>query len=136
MEEGRFCSEVVDRYIKVGRIMDKIIGKVAALGVPGLILVTAISATGLAGGAAITAALAALGPGGMIGGIATLGVIGLVSEGIAEFGFDAIFNAVVKELYKRGETKESILKKIEKYPVSKGLKRKLRESLEKASVEG
>ena len=45
-------------------------------------------------------------------------------------------NAVVKELYKRGETKESILNKIEKYPVSKGLKRKLRESLEKTSAEG
>ena len=115
--------------------MDKIIGKVAAMGVPGLILVTAIGATGLAGGAAITTALAALGPGGMIGGIVTLGIIGLISEGTAEFGFDAIFNAVVKELYKRGETKESILKKIEKYPVSKGLKRKLRESLEKASVD-
>ena len=116
--------------------MDKIVGKVAALGVPGLILVTAIGATGLAGGAALTTALAALGPGGMIGGIITLGVIGLVSEGIAEFGFDAVFNAVVKELYKRGATKESILNKIEKYPVSKGLKRKLRESLEKTSAEG
>ena len=114
--------------------MDKVIGKVAALGVPGLVLLTAIGATGLTGGAALTAALAALGPGGMIGGIATLGVIGLASEGIAEFGFDSIFNAVVKELYKRGETKESILNKIEKYPVSKGLKRKLRESIENASV--
>ena len=116
--------------------MDKIVGKVAALGVPGLILVTAIGATGLAGGAALTAALAALGPGGMIGGIITLGVIGIVSEGITEYGFDAVFIAVVKELYKRGETKESILNKIEKYPVSKELKRKLRESLEKTSAEG
>ena len=116
--------------------MDKIVGKIAALGVPGLVLIVAVGATGLAGGAALTAALAALGPGGMIGGIATLGVIGLVSEGIAEFGFDAIFNAVVKELYKRGETKETILHKIEKYPVSKGLKRKLRDSVEKASAEG
>lgn len=114
--------------------MDKIIGKAAALGVPGLVLVVALGATGLAGGAALTAALAAIGPGGMMGGIATLGAIGLVSEGIAEFGLDALFNAVVKELYKRGETKDSILHKIEKYPVSKGLKRKLRESVEKVSA--
>ena len=105
------------------------------MGIPGLILVTAIGATGLAGGAALTTALAAIGPGGMIGGIATLGVIGLISEGIAEYGFDAIFKAVVLELYKRGETKDTILKKIEKYPVSKGLKRKLCESLDKASSE-
>ncbi len=111
--------------------MDKIISKIAALGVPGLVLVIAIGATGLAGGAAITAALAALGPGGMIGGIATLGVLGLISEGIAKYGIDAIFSGVVLELYKRGETKESILKKIEKYPVSKDLKRKLKDSLDK-----
>lgn len=111
--------------------MDKIVSKVAALGVTGLVLVIAIGATGLAGGAAITAALAALGPGGMIGGIATLGVIGLLSEEIAKYGVDAIFSSVVKELYKRGETKETINEKIKKYPISKDLKRKLRESLEK-----
>lgn len=115
--------------------MDKIISKIAALGVPGLVLMTAISATGLAGGAAITAALAALGPGGMIGGIATLGAIGLISEAITEFGFDAIFNAVVKELYKSGETKDSLSKKINKYPVSKSLKRNLIESLDKVCYE-
>ncbi|MGN1184264.1 MAG: hypothetical protein ACI4R7_03445 [Oliverpabstia sp.] len=113
--------------------MDKIVSKVAALGVPGLVLIIAIGATGLARGVAITAALATLGPGGMIGGIAILVVIGLVSEGIAKYGVDAIFSAVVKELYKRGETKESIQNKIKKYPVSKDLKRKLNESLEKVS---
>ena len=63
--------------------MDKLVSKVAALGVPGLVLVVAIGATGFAGGAAITTALAALGPGGMIGGIATLGGLGLIPEGIA-----------------------------------------------------
>lgn len=46
--------------------MDKIVSKIAALGVPGLVLTVAIGATGLAGGAAITTALAAIGPGGMI----------------------------------------------------------------------
>ncbi|MCI5898138.1 MAG: hypothetical protein MRZ82_03955 [Firmicutes bacterium] len=112
--------------------MDKIVSKIAALGIPGLVLLTAISATGLAGGAAITTALAALGPGGIIGGIATLGIIGLISEGIAQYGVDAIFSAVVKELYRKGETKEHILQKIERYPISKDLKRKLKEYVEKA----
>lgn len=110
--------------------MDKIISKVAALGIPGLVLVTAIGATGLTGAAAITAALAALGPGGILGGIAVLGISGLVVQGITEFGFDAIFSGVVKELYLRGESTGSILNKIEKYPISKTLKRKLKENLE------
>lgn len=110
--------------------MEKIISKVAALGVPGLILVVAMAASGLSGAAAVTAALAALGPGGMIGGLVFLGISGLLAHGLTEFGFDRIFCGVVKELYKKGETKTSILEKIEKYPVSKSLKRKLREELD------
>ena len=43
--------------------MDTIIKKVAALGVPGLILMVAIELTGFTGAAALTAALAALGQG-------------------------------------------------------------------------
>ena len=112
--------------------MDKIISKIAGMGVLGLVLMTAISATGLAGAAAITTALAALGPGGMIGGILTLGAVGLISDGISEYGFDLIFNGVVKQLYKQGESKDSIRSKIQKYPISKSLKRKLYETIDNA----
>ena len=112
--------------------MDKIVSKIAALGVPGLVLTVAIGATGLAGGAAITTALAAIGPGGIIGGLVTLGVIGLISEGISKYGVDAIFSAVVKELYRRGETKEQLKQKIKRYPISKDLKRKLNEYIERS----
>ena len=110
--------------------MDKLVSKLTALGVPGLVLLIAISTSGLVGGAAIIAALAALGPGGIIGGIATLGLMGLVAHGIAEFGVEAISKAVIKELLRKGESKESILKKISKYPISKSLKRSLKEVVE------
>ena len=109
--------------------MEKLVSKLAALGVPGLVLLVAIHATGLAGGAAIVTALSALGPGGIIGGIATLGVIALCVDGLAQFGLEAIFSAVVKELVRSGESRESIWGKIEKYPLSKSLKRKLKEEL-------
>lgn len=109
--------------------MDKIVSSIAALGVPTLIFIVAMEATGYAGAAAITAALASLGPGGMVGGIAMLGVIGLISRGISQYGFQAIFIAVVNELKVRGETKDSILIKIEKCPVSKDLKLKIKEHL-------
>lgn len=111
--------------------MDKLISKLVGLGVPALVLVIAMGTTGLAGAAAITAGLAALGPFGIIGGIATLGVITLLSQGLAEYGFDAIFTELVREFFRRGETKISIYSKIDKYPVSKSLKRKLKEELEK-----
>ncbi len=111
--------------------MDKLVSKLAGLGVPALVLVMVMGTTGLTGAAAITAGLAALGPFGIIGGIATLGVITLLSQGLSEYGFDAIFTALVREFFKRGETKSSIYAKIDKYPVSKSLKRKLKEELEK-----
>ncbi|MDU5273068.1 MAG: hypothetical protein E6162_07685 [Finegoldia magna] len=110
--------------------MDKIVSKIVALGVPGLVLLLAIGATGYVGAAAITAALCAIGPFGMIGGIATLGLIGLISQAISEYGFEKIFVQVVKELVKKGETKESIFLKINSYKISKSLKLKLKEILE------
>lgn len=102
--------------------MEKVIAKIAGFGIPGLILIVAINATGYAGAAALTAALAALGPGGMIGGIITLGAVGFISDAVIKYGFQSIFSGVLKELYKRGETKESIRAKVDKYPVSKSLK--------------
>lgn len=105
--------------------MDKIVHKIAALGVPGIILAVAISATGLTGAAALTAALAAIGPAGMIGGIITLGAAGVIAHGISEYGFDAIFKAVMKEMYKNGESKSSMVQKVEKYPISRSLKQKV-----------
>ena len=114
--------------------MEKIISKIAGLGIPGLILMVAIEATGLAGAAAITAALAALGPGGMLGGVALLCAAGLVADALAEYGFSAIFEAVIRELYVRGETKDTIRAKIARYPVSKALKAKLMEEVNRFSA--
>ena len=111
--------------------MYKLISKLVGLGVPAVVLVIAMGTTGLSGAAAITAALASLGPFGMLGGIGTLGVITIISQGLSEYGFDAIFTALIKEFFKKGETKSSIYKKISKYPISKALKRKLKEELEK-----
>lgn len=100
--------------------MDKIVSKIVALGVSGLVLFVALSAT------AITTALAAIGPFGILGGIAFLGIIALFSQAITEFGFERIYVQVIKELIKKGETKESILKKIDSYKISKQLKLELK----------
>lgn len=105
--------------------MERIISKIAGMGVPGLVLLVAINATGLSGAAAMTTALAAIGPGGMLGGVACLLAASLILDGIAEWGFDALFAGVVRELYVRGETKESIQHKIARYPITRKLKRKL-----------
>ena len=114
--------------------MEKIVSRIAALGVPGLVLTVAIGATGLHGAAALTCALAAIGPGGMIMGLVTLGVIGIISAVVTEKGLEAVVIAVVRELCSRGETLESIEKKVEKYPVSKGLKAQLLQEISKLKL--
>ena len=111
--------------------VDKPAEVIAGLGVPALVLIIAMAYSPWVGAAAITASLAALGPFGMLGGIATLGVLGFISRALAKFGFDKVFQAVLVKMKKDGETSEGILGKIEGYPISKELKRKLREFIEK-----
>ncbi|MCD4650659.1 MAG: hypothetical protein K8S56_02565 [Candidatus Cloacimonetes bacterium] len=112
--------------------MDKLVNKIVALGVPGLVLLIVISTTGYVGAVAITATLALLGgPFGMLGGLAALGFMVLIANGISKFGFERIFIAVVKNLYDKGESIESIRDKIKKYPLSKELKATLLATLEK-----
>lgn len=98
--------------------LEELAAKLAGFGVPSLMFIVAVEATGFTGAAAITAALSALGPGGMVGGLAFLGTLGLLVESITKYGADAILTAVIKQLYKNGETKESTKRKIYRYPVS------------------
>ena len=112
--------------------MDQMIKRLAGLGVPGLVFMVAIELTGLTGAAALTTALAALGPGGIVGGVMTLCVIGVIADAITEYGFDAIAKGVIRELLNKGESKESLKKKISAYPISSKLKAALYEVLEAA----
>ena len=109
---------------------DKLVEFITALGVPGLILVGVI---GLVGAAATTAGLAAIGPGGMVAGVITLVAAGVIAEGLSKFTFESIFSAVLKNLYLKGETKESLFAQIDKYKISDDLKRKLIDDIEKMS---
>lgn len=104
--------------LKKGSNMDRIIEKLSGLGVASLLFVIVVNSTGYVGAAAITAALSAMGPGGMIGGITTFGVVCLVMEGITKYGIEKLLRELVAKLYIDGETKENILNKISKSPIS------------------
>jgi len=112
--------------------MDKIASTLAALGVPALVLIIAMSVSGFAGAAALTFALAALGgPLGMLGGLAVLAVLVLISHALTSYGFDAVFNAVTTKLLAQGMTGEEIQQRITSYPISQELKRKLKDTVER-----
>lgn len=102
--------------------MDKIVSKIAALGLPGVILLVTMATTGLSGAAAITASLALLGPGGMLGGIAFLGVIGLISEGLTTYGLEALLINIYETRKLKGEDYFALCKEIDFLPISNELK--------------
>ena len=112
--------------------LDKVVGTIVGLGVPGLILLMMIGGAGgaAAGAAAITAALAAFGPGGMMGGLITLPIAVIVLKGVSEYGVEKILVQVLKEMKSKGYTKNELLNKIDNYPVSKKLKLTLKEKIE------
>lgn len=68
--------------------MKKIVSKTTALSIPGGVLLAVMAKTGLSGAAALTAALAAIGPGGMFGGILTLCMSSLASEEVIKYVMD------------------------------------------------
>ncbi|WP_293121161.1 restriction endonuclease [Moorena sp. SIO4G3] len=117
--------------------MDEVVRKVAALGLPGVILLITMATTGLTGAAAITAALAMLGPFGMIGGIGFLGVVGIAADGLSKFGLEALLVGIYKQRQEEGESKASLCKEIKGLMVSHDLKRKLKAEVKngKSSVE-
>ena len=108
---------------------------IAGLGIPGLVLVMLMAASPYFGAAAITSSLAALGPFGMLGGIATLGILAFISRALAEFGFERVSRAVLVKLKENGKTCQEIIEEIEGYPISRELRKRLREFIE-TSCEG
>ena len=52
-------------------------------------------------------------------------------QAITEYGLDAVFEAVLKKLMDDGESKESIKRIIESYPISNSLKYRLYEMVDK-----
>lgn len=102
--------------------MDEAVGKLAGVGLPGVILLIAMASTGLTGAAAITAALAMLGPGGMIGGVVFLGIIGLASDSLSKYGLSALLKGIYHKRLANGESLDNLIKEINRLPISKRLK--------------
>lgn len=109
--------------------MEKIVSKLAGLGVTGLVLAVVIATSGYAGGAALASALAVLGgPFGMLGGIAVLLLISATVDAIAKYGIEKIALGIVNELVNKGKSKDEIIIEINNFPIiSSDLKAKLRD---------
>jgi len=110
--------------------MDEVVRKLAGIGFPAVILLITMATTGLAGAAAVTTALAMLGPGGMVGGVMLLGIVGLVADSLSKYGLEALLKNIYQERLRRGESLTKLLKEVSKLPVSRELKLILKDCLE------
>lgn len=100
----------------------------AAEGVPAAVLAAALRRAGKAvrGGARFTAALASIGPGGMVGGLVTIAVVQAVSYLITDKAVELTLTDLVRQKVKNGMPVERIADSIDKYPVTSDLKEKLK----------
>lgn len=113
--------------------MDKLLSKISAFGIPSIIFIVKMSiakSAGLKGSAIVTSALKSIGPLGMKTGIASLGIIGLVSESFIDFGVEVTVKSVIKEILK---TKDPEIVKInidKNFWITKSLKLKIMEYID------
>ncbi len=116
--------------------MDEVVRTVAALGLPGVILVITMATTGFTGAAAITTALAFLGgPAGMLGGIAALGVTGLVAQALSTVGIYGLLTEVYRYRAQSAVPRNSLLREIDNLPIiDMNLRRHLRDVVIQNSI--
>ena len=113
--------------------MDEVVRKLAGVGLPAVVLLITMATTGLTGAAAITAALAMLGPGGMIGGIVFLGIIGLASDALAKYGLESMLVEIYKTRRQNGVSRSNLRKEIAWLPISDELKLVLKNKIARTS---
>ena len=115
--------------------MDELIRKVAALGLPAVILAIVMASTGLAGAAAITSALAILGgSAGMFGGMVVLGTSGILADILAKFGIELALMRIY-EIRSEKENVEKLCQEIDNLPyISNELKQKVKTLIDKQII--
>ncbi|BAY79799.1 hypothetical protein NIES25_62870 (plasmid) [Nostoc linckia NIES-25] len=93
--------------------MDEVVKKLAALGLPAMILAIAMATTKFTGNAAIAAALAILGgPAGIVGGIAVLVMIGLISNALAKVILEGFLIGIYSQR-RQAQPQTKLLKEID-----------------------
>ncbi len=127
---GNFAARFLGTSVAQAAIwsLEEMITLLAGLGGAGGVVLLVAATTGLAGGAALVAALAMLGgPFGILGGIFAVAGIAILVKYIADYGFEYMMVRLVAEWKKDGKSLYQIKADIDDLPgwiVSDSLKRK------------
>jgi ElaB/YqjD/DUF883 family membrane-anchored ribosome-binding protein len=113
--------------------LEEIGQKLGDWGLPAMafaIAVAEVGTVGYAGGAVVAAALALLGgPFGVIGGLASLGVLTLIASAVSEHGIEAILIAGIRAWRAKGKSDEDLFGELNQWPIGDSLKAKIAERL-------
>lgn len=110
--------------------MNKIISRLTAFGVPGLVYFVAATNSGLLGGASLVGLLAILGgPIGVIGAVVLASTTAAIKGVVKLNGFEPTFDALVEAYEAKGMTRDEIRDKVSRYPISTLLKAAVLEQL-------
>lgn len=119
--------------------LDEIGEKLGDWGLPAMAFAIAVAeagTVGYAGGAVVAAALAMLGgPFGVIGGLASLGVLTLIASAVSEYGIEAILIAGIRGWRAKGKSDEELFSELAQWPVGESLKAKIAERLRAALLD-
>ena len=114
-------------------VLDRTIPIIAALVISALLLLAATTAMGWNPESALGSMLATVsalgGPAGKLGGLAVMGGLCGISYVLGRFALVRKFESHVVGLSEKGVSANDILTRIALYPISKGLKRRLRMSI-------
>lgn len=108
---------------------DAVCEKACALILPAITLVIVMAFTGFSGAAAVTTALSAISPFGMTGGMIELGIIGIAADIAVSFLISKLLKGRLEKQWLRGANKDKLMKAVEEYPVSKSLRRELKDAI-------
>lgn len=117
-------EEIIMPITTVG--IDSVLEKIAGTGIPVALYAIVVSVSGKRGACAVTHAMKVLGFGKMKYGVASLFVISQVSEETAHMAVKIPSKQSLKQRLKDGEDEASVLRSVDRLPVSGDMKQELK----------
>lgn len=122
-------TEINKKLVSLGISLDEVVQKLASLGLPGIIFIIAVAASGGTAYPAIYALFGLGGPLGLIGGLGVLGISTIIGDIVTGYGIEALLKTVYLKR-RETETQEYLINEVEGLPISQVLKLNLKKAIE------
>ncbi len=122
-------TDINKKLVSWGISLDEVVQKLASLGLPGIIFIIAVAASGGTAYPMIYALFGLGGPLGLIGGLGVLGISTIIGDIVTRYGIEALLKTVYLKR-RETETQEYLINEVEGLPISQVLKLNLKKAIE------